>query len=427
MGLWSGLKHLWQRLWYGSGYGIDELARRLSWDAAELCSLQPRYQEFTIPKRSGGQRRLSAPDDLLKTLQRQILHRLLRRLRCHPAATGFQQGESIVTNARRHAGQAVVVRLDLKDFFPSTGEGRVRRYFRKIGWNRPAARLLTRLCTHDGGLPQGAPTSPRLSNLVNYRLDCRLAALAQKLGVGYTRYADDITLSFPTDDRSLIRYLIRCTRRVAGAEGYRLHGRKKLHIRRQHQQQRVTGLVVNQGVHLPRTTRRWLRAVEHHLRTRGSATLTPEQLAGWRALQLMVATQAVDPIQAENLRKEREDFQGAWKFLAAEEKGKPIPGEQLQEGIADRTWVFCEDKLLLPAGDTQVQATCRLDPFTNPKTIDLTPTNGPDMGKTIRGIYVLEKDGFTLCLNRRDGKRPTEFTTAPDSGQTILLFQRAKP
>jgi retron-type reverse transcriptase len=236
---------------------------------------------------------VSAPDDPLKALQRQILRRLLARLRCHPAATGFQKGESIVTNARRHTGQAVVVRLDLKDFFPATTEARVHAYFRRIGWNRPAARLLTRLCAHRGGLPQGAPTSPRLSNLVNFRLDRRLAAMTRKLGLRYTRYADDITLSFPTDDKKRIRYMIRFVERVAWAEGYRLHRRKKLHIRRRHQQQLVTGLVVNERVHLPRKTRRRLRAVDHHLRTGRPATLTPEQRAGWSALQIMIAEQSV--------------------------------------------------------------------------------------------------------------------------------------
>jgi hypothetical protein len=295
MGLWGGLKRFWRWLRDGSGHGVEELARRLGRHPAELAAFIPVYHEFSVPKRSGGQRLLCAPAGPLKLLQRNILRRLLARLRCHPAATGFQPGQSIVTHALRHAGRAVVVRLDVRDFFPSTGEDRVRKYFRRIGWNRPAARLLTRLCTHRGGLPQGAPTSPRLSNLVNYKLDARLAAMARKLGLSYSRYADDITLSFPVDDRRLIRYMVRFAGRVAASEGYRLHGRKKLHIRRRHQQQLVTGLVVNQGVRLPRATRRWLRAVEHHLRSGRSATLTPQQLAGWRALQAMVALQAATP------------------------------------------------------------------------------------------------------------------------------------
>jgi len=186
----------------------------------------------------------------------------------------------------------VVVRLDLKDFFPSTSRERVRQYFRCIGWNRPAAAILTRLCIHRDGLPQGAPTSPRLSNLVNFRLDRRLAGMARKLGIAYTRYADDITLSFPTDDRRLIHYMIRFVQRVVRQEGYHVHGREKLRIRRRHQQQCVTGLVVNEGIGLPRKTRRWLRAVDHHLQTGRPATLTPGQRAGWDALQIMITEQA---------------------------------------------------------------------------------------------------------------------------------------
>jgi retron-type reverse transcriptase len=290
MSLWNGLKAFCLWVWHGRGHGVEELARRLDCDAAMLTTVQPSYREVGVPKRSGGTRLLCVPDDKLKALQRTILRRLLRRLRCHQAVTGFQRGESIVTHARRHVGRAVVVRLDLKDFFPSTSERRVYRYFRKIGWNRPAARLLTRFCTHRGGLPQGAPTSPRLSNLVNYRLDCRLAAMAKKLGASYSRYADDLTLSFVVDNRNAIRYLIRFAHRAAGDEGYRVRG-KKLHIRRRHQQQRVTGLVVNERVQLPRATRRWLRAVEHRHRTGRGATLTPAQLAGWRALQHMIASQ----------------------------------------------------------------------------------------------------------------------------------------
>jgi RNA-directed DNA polymerase len=291
----SWLKALWRWVWNGSGHGVDELARRLGLETEELLALRPAYRELLIPKRTRGRRRLCMPDENLKALQRRILHRLLVRLKAHAAATGFQRGRSIVTNALPHAGRAVVVRVDLKNFFPSTAEWRVRRYFRRIGWNRPAARLLTRLCTHRGGLPQGAPTSPRLSNLVNYRLDCRLAAMARKLGLAYTRYADDITFSFPADDRKLVRYLVGFVRRVVHAEGYQVHGSKKLRIRRTHQRQQVTGLVVNRRVNLPRKTRRWLRAVEHHQRTGRPATLTPEQLAGWRALEHMIAVQSAAP------------------------------------------------------------------------------------------------------------------------------------
>jgi len=300
MGLWG----LIQRIAYGKGHSVEELARRLDMPLNELRAFQPNYREFEIPKRSGGTRRILAPDNSTKTLQRRILHRLLGRLRSHPAAHGFEKGRSIVTNAEAHVGQAVVVRMDLKDFFPATRAKRVRKYFRRIGWNRPAARLLTNLCTFEGGLPQGAPTSPRLCNLVNHRLDARLTGLAKRrrlwnfrtgqgaetreVGATYTRYADDMTFSFPTDTPGDIRYVIRVTRLIVGREGYELHLHKKLQIRRRHDLQQVTGLVVNKRVNLPRATRRWLRAVEHRLVVHGRSTLTPEQLAGWRAYREMV-------------------------------------------------------------------------------------------------------------------------------------------
>ena len=307
MPLWVAFRRLLDRLFPGRGHGVEELARRLDMPAGELHGFQPAYREFTIPKRSGGTRRILAPDAALKALQRRILRRLLGRLKAHPAAHGFERGRSIVTNARPHVGQAVVVRLDLKDFFPATRAKRVYGYFRKVGWNRPAARLLTRLCTHDGGLPQGAPTSPRLSNLVNYRLDARLTGLAVRqqlrnprtneslddrpIGATYTRYADDLTFSFPSDDPDVIHYVVRMTREIVAAHGYELHVTRKLRVLRQNARQQVTGLVVNDGVNLPRTTRRWLRAVEHRVARDGRSTLTPEQLAGWRALRKMVADQ----------------------------------------------------------------------------------------------------------------------------------------
>jgi retron-type reverse transcriptase len=273
-------------------FGIDELAQRLGVGIDELRAARPSYREWFIPKRSGGKRRILAPEEALKQLQRRILRRVLGRLRCHPAVRGFQRGQSIVTNALGHARQAVVLRMDLKNFFESTSAERIGRYFQAVGWDREAAKLLVRLCTYQRGLPQGAPTSPRLSNLVNVRLDARLARLAQKHGAYYTRYADDLTLSFREDHPRAIRAVIRATKRIVADMGYQLHQRTKLHVRRRYECQIVTGLVVNERVDLPRATRRWLRAVQHRLATNRQATLTPDQLAGWKALRAMIAKQA---------------------------------------------------------------------------------------------------------------------------------------
>ena len=142
--------------------------------------------------------------------------------------------------------------MDVIEFFGSTSARRVRRLFRVLGWDAETAELLMRLTTHDGGLPTGAPTSPRLANLVNVLLDARLAGLAEALGARYTRYADDLTFSFEQDDHAALADLLGGTRRIARAHGYRLHVERKLQIRRRHHRQTVTGLVVNERVALPR-------------------------------------------------------------------------------------------------------------------------------------------------------------------------------
>jgi RNA-directed DNA polymerase len=271
---------------------IEELANRLGVTVEELRAVQPQYRESTIPKRSGGTRRILAPDPALKTLQRRILKRLLGRLRAHPAVHGFERGHSIVSNAKCHKGRAIVLRMDVENFFESTTTKRVEAYFQFIGWDAQASQELTRLCTHGNGLPQGAPTSPRLSNLVNYDLDRRLEGLARKYRATYTRYADDLTFSFTTDEPSRARVVIRATKAILAKMGYQLHQRKKLSIRRRHAQQLVTGLVVNERINLPRETRRWLRAVEHHIAAGRQATLTPAQLEGWRALRSMIEKQS---------------------------------------------------------------------------------------------------------------------------------------
>ena len=275
-------------LFGGGGFGVDELARRLGMAVDEIRSLEPAYRLIEIPKRSGGLRRIHEPEAKLKALQRRLLRRVLARLAAHPAAMGFERGLSIVTNALPHVRRAVVVRMDIEDFFASTKAGCISEYFRAIGWNKEASALLARLTTWENGLPAGAPTSPRLSNLVNYKLDARLLALATKLGSVYTRYADDMTFSFAEDRRDVIQGLIRCVKTILDEEGYVLHQKKKLRILRRHQRQTVTGVVVNERPALPHSTRRWLRAVEHRAATRGRASLTTRQLEGWRALRRMV-------------------------------------------------------------------------------------------------------------------------------------------
>lgn len=269
-------------------FGLDELARRCAGPGIDPLTVEPGYRTFTITKRNGRPRRIDAPDESTARVQRAILRRVLGGIPSHGAAHGFERGRSVVTNASVHVDSAVIVKMDIRNFFGATRAERVLGFYRRFGWDEASAARLTELTTLRGGLPQGAPTSPRLANLVNYRLDASLHALADSVGARYTRYADDMTFSMDEDDASMLNSIIGITRDALIDFGYEIHWRKTLHLRRTHQRQTVTGIVVNDGVSLARDTRHWLRAVEHHLRTGRAATLTPTQLAGWRAYEAMI-------------------------------------------------------------------------------------------------------------------------------------------
>lgn len=267
---------------------INDLAARLNTTPQALKAIRAEYTRFTIPKRSGGSRSIDAPTDPLKAIQRAILHRILAGLPQHESCMGFTRGRSILDAARVHTSRAVVARIDIRDFFASTPAKGVELFFRRIGWDAKAAAELTRLCCHKGALPQGAPTSPRLANLLCMRLDRRLAGLAASCGARYTRYADDITLSFDADAPRTIRLTIGAARAILRDEGYRPHN-GKFRIRRAHQRQQVLGLIVNNDApRLPREVRRRVRAIEHHIATGRPATLTPDQLEGWRGYTQMI-------------------------------------------------------------------------------------------------------------------------------------------
>lgn len=307
------------------GRSLAELAAWLSLPEPELREWlggrppEPRgwnfsYSRFTLRKRRGGERQIDAPSDALKSLQRCILHRLLNPLPFHPAATGFVPGRSIVDNARPHAGRGVVINLDLENFFPNITAERVRKSFRSLGWGRAAAAILTNICTHEGRLPQGAPTSPALSNLVCRRLDDRLAALVKNAGGGYTRYADDITVSFPRfgrnkplrpkpadrearsrSPRSVSRGYLTIIKRIIEEEGFRIQMKKKVRVQRSHQRQTATGLVINREVNLPRALRRRIRAMQHRRQAGRLSEDDQQRLRGLEAFAHMVATQRENP------------------------------------------------------------------------------------------------------------------------------------
>ncbi|HKS17326.1 MAG TPA: reverse transcriptase family protein, partial [Planctomycetota bacterium] len=253
------------------------------------------YRTFQIPKKSGGLREISAPMERLAAAQRWILQNVLVPAPAlHPSAHGFVAGRSTVTNARPHVKRAAVVNLDLEAFFPSITFPRVRGLFRKMGYSGAVSTIFALLCTesprrvatYDGrsyhvalgprALPQGACTSPALSNIVGIHLDARLDGFAKTVGWTYTRYADDLTFSGDTlipkgqqDPRS-IAWLIARVRHLVENEGFAVN-EKKLRVHRRNRAQAVTGVIVNEKPSVTREERRRLRAILHRAKFEGIA------------------------------------------------------------------------------------------------------------------------------------------------------------
>jgi len=237
------------------------------------------YHRHHRPKRRGGRRLLESPKPRLKQAQLRILREILDRVPPHHAAHGFRRGRSILTNARPHVGQGVVLRLDLADFYPSVTYGRVVALFRSLGYCREVACWLARLTTTSTPrawlehasfiesrrlarrhLPQGAPTSPALANLSAFVADLRLAGLARSFNVQYTRYADDLTFSGPTQFRGSLRVFLPLVRQILAEEHFTLQ-RRKTRVERASQQQRVTGVVVNAKLNCSRRDFDRLKAI----------------------------------------------------------------------------------------------------------------------------------------------------------------------
>jgi hypothetical protein len=264
------------------------------------------YVRFTIPKRDGTERAIWAPMPKLKEAQRWVLRNIVEKLLVHGSVHGFLAGRSTLTNASAHPDSNLVVKVDIKDFFPTVTLPRVKGVFRKAGYREEVATLLALLCTESPRevvqlegktyyvalgprcLPQGAPTSPALTNTLGLRLDRRLAGLARKLGWRYTRYADDLTFSLPAGHGGPPRVgtLLGSIRRIVEGEGFRVHPDKTA-VARSGGRQRITGLVVNGDgpPRVPRDFKRRLRAAIHN-RLRGKPSPEGESLStllGWAA------------------------------------------------------------------------------------------------------------------------------------------------
>lgn len=236
-----------------------------------------RYKSFQISKKSGGTRQITAPRNESFKLILRCLNELLKAVYSPSAyAMGFTEGRSVVTNAEAHKGMNYVFNIDLKDFFPSIEQARVWKRLQIAPFNFPVpvASVIAGLCsmqdarTMDDGttavryvLPQGAPTSPIITNMVCDKLDRRLAGLAKRFGVRYTRYADDITFSSMHNVYQVGGEFRQELQRIIAGQGFTMN-EAKTRLQKRGARQEVTGIVVNDKLNV---TQAYVRSIRNIL------------------------------------------------------------------------------------------------------------------------------------------------------------------
>ncbi|HSD38140.1 MAG TPA: reverse transcriptase family protein [Rhodocyclaceae bacterium] len=325
---------------------LDWFADVAGWGSKSSVPKLLHYDCHWHAKARGGWRLIEAPKSRLLAIQRKILHGLLDLIPAHEAAHGCVPGRSIVSNASLHAGSQTLLRLDLRDFFTSIQASRVHALFRTLGYPAEVSRYLTGLTTHcvshgvlrtmptneyasvqatrdarldarkylQRHLPQGAPTSPALANLCAYRLDLRMAGAAEECGARYSRYVDDLVLSCSTPSRPHARRIALMAYTIILEEGFAPNVRKT-QIMSRAQAQRVTGLVVNDKVNVPRKDYDLLKATLTNCVRYGPATQNRESRADFRAhlLGRVSHVQQMNPSRGQRLHAlfERIEWSGS--------------------------------------------------------------------------------------------------------------------
>lgn len=288
------------------------------------------YHYRVLVKDAGDIRLIEAPKQALKKLQQRILSGILDKIPAHATTHGFVKGRSIKTYIGPHVGRRVVLRMDVRNFFPSFRAARVRSFFRTLGYPESVADLIGGICTNatprdvwkEVGrvsdpiqfwetrmmyarphLPQGAPTSPALANLCTYRLDCRLEGLAKSVGAHYTRYADDLAFSGDEAFESRVERFSLHIAAILLEEGFAVHHRKT-RIMRQGVRQRLVGLVANQHPNIPRTDFDRLKATLTNCVRKGPGTQNRDAHPTFRShLDGRVSfVEMINPVKGKRLR-----------------------------------------------------------------------------------------------------------------------------
>lgn len=224
------------------------------------------YWNFHIPKLNGGKRTINEPLPLLKDIQLWILHHILEKQETHPCAKAYVPHRKLKENAKFHTRQKIVISFDVQNFFPSIDLDAISKIFINIGYSKKNSYLLAKLCCLNNELPQGAPTSPYLSNLYMFSFDDNVMRYCREKGIIYTRYADDITFSSKSDIN--IKALTEFVKLELSNKKLSLN-QDKSKVMYKSDAQIVTGVVVNERMRLPKKKRQELRQEMYYVITRG--------------------------------------------------------------------------------------------------------------------------------------------------------------
>ena len=220
-------------------YNLEHFSRLVGYQKkyvkAACCGSSSFYRSFTIKKKNGGERKISEPLPSLKEIQRWILDNILNQVEISRYAKAYIKGKSVKENARFHRAQNVVLSLDITDFFGSIHTKAVYDIFKALGYTRKLSWQLAYLCSLDNSLPQGAPTSAAISNIILKEFDEAIGKYTFTHKIRYTRYADDMTFSGDFDAAELIRIV----KEQLKPYGFKLN-RDKTRTRKQGQRQEVT-------------------------------------------------------------------------------------------------------------------------------------------------------------------------------------------
>lgn len=225
---------------------------------AILKNKDSHYTQFNIRKKSGGLRELSAPSYKLRHMQRWIyMNILLREINISKHAYGFipkrnNDNRNIKSNAEQHVGKRIIVSMDMESFFSHIYEKRILAYFLILGYEECVAKILTSLCCLHYRCPQGAPTSPMLSNIIFKPVDDKISTYCRGNNLQYTRYADDITISGDDMNPNVV---IQEIKKILRSQGYKVND-KKTRVRTKGMKQKVTGLIVSDNVNVPKSYRK---------------------------------------------------------------------------------------------------------------------------------------------------------------------------